>query len=160
MTVSWPERVQTYIDRLELAANGISELLESCRVDTETVNTPKVQATMQLLTQQLSELEQLVAEREGLLDADDAPGHGHTLAEKLQAASGHHDPLAKRCQQVSHLVADVNHRAVSLFVCQFHLAEFGKQLIRLVAGEQTTETYTADGEVSKPGPGGGLLDEA
>ncbi len=158
---SWSERVLRYVDALETAASEIDGLLRRCRVDTENVQSPEVHATMQGLTAQLARLEELVADREALLEADDAPNHGTTLTEKLASTSSHFDnQLAKRCHQVSLLVADVNHRAVSLFVCQYHLAEFGSQLIRLVAGEDIKPTYKVDGRPDSTGPGGGLLDEA
>ena len=117
----------------------------------------------QLVVQQVSEhlavLEDLVARREELLKSCDAPQRGHSLTEKLQSMEEDHGPLLERFDQVSRLVAEVNHRAVSLFVCQFHLAEFGNQLIRIVAGEEAIGTYCVDGSESAPGAGGGLLDD-
>ena len=159
MTNPWTSRVQEYVDELELAAGQIDRLLKQCRVDTESVKTAKVQVVMQQISEHLATLEELVARREALLEADDAPHRGHTLTDKLQSMAADHASLIERCEQVARLVADVNHRAVSLFVCQFHLAEFGNQLIRIVAGEETKGTYTVNGRDTETGPGGGLLND-
>lgn len=160
MNVDWLNRVETYLDQLELAATEIGKLLEKCRVDTETVSTPEVQTTMQALTAQLAKLEEMVAHRERLLEAEDAPGGGLTLSDKVAAVLGEQAALPQRCKAIAHLVADVNHRAVALFVCQYHLAEFGNQLIRLISGDESPQTYTSDGQQTNHGPGGGLIDEA
>ncbi|MDG2224058.1 MAG: hypothetical protein P8L85_21940 [Rubripirellula sp.] len=159
MSHAWTSQVQDYVDELGSTAKQIDRLLKQCRVDTESVKTAELQAVMQQVSEQLATLEEFVARREDLLESADAPQSGHTLTAKLQSLEGDHRPLVERCEQVSRLVADVNHRAVSLFVCQFHLAEFGNQLIRIVAGEEAKGTYTVDGRDSEPGPGGGLLDD-
>lgn len=161
MTTSWHQRVADYTDQLEATATQIDTLLQQCRVDTENVRSDAVQATMQQLTTQLGSLEEMVAKREELLEADDAPRSGHTLTEKLQSSRNTDDArLAARCKKIAHLVADVNHRAISIFICQYHLADFGNHLIRIVAGEETKPTYKTDGRKDDHGPGGGLFNEA
>ena len=160
MNESWEHRVANYLIELESAASEIAQLLDKCRVDTETVSTPEVQANMQALTVQLARLEEMVAHREQLLNEDDAPPQGLSLTDKCKSRLGEHALLTERCRRVAHSVADVNHRAVSLFVCQYHLAEFGNQLIRLVVGDESTQTYTSDGKQQNQAGGGGLLDEA
>jgi hypothetical protein len=156
---TWIREVQGYVEKLGSSADQLDRLLKQCRVDTENVETTKLQVVVQQVSEHLAVLEDLVARREELLELSDAPQRGHTLTEKLESMEEDHGPLLERCNQVSRLVADVNHRAVSLFVCQFHLAEFGNQLIRIVAGEEATGTYSVDGSEPDPGPGGGLLDD-
>jgi len=161
MAQSWHDRVKEYVDELEAAAKQIDALLHKCRIDTENVQSDEVQSTMQRLTTQLAALENMVVKREELLESDEAPSRGHTLTEKLQTTRSSEDArLAKRCGDVAHLVADVNHRAISIFICQYHLAEFGNQLIRIVAGEEAKPTYKMDGGKEDHGRGGGLFNEA
>ena len=159
MSHSWISKVQDYVEKLGSTADQLERLLKQCRVDTENVETTEVRSVVQQVSEHLNVLEDLVARREELLASCDAPQRGHSLTEKLQLMEEDHDPLLGRFDQVSRLVADVNHRAVSLFVCQFHLAEFGNRLIRIVAGEEATGTYCVDGSEFAPGPGGGLLDD-
>jgi flagellar biosynthesis/type III secretory pathway chaperone len=156
---SWISEVQDYVEKLGSSADQLDRLLKQCRVDTESVETNELQTVVQQVSEHLAVLEALVARREELLGSSDAPPRGHTLTQKLQSMEEDHGPLLERFDQVSRLVADVNHRAVSLFVCQFHLAEFGSQLIRIVAGEEAKGTYSVDGSEPDPGPGGGLLDD-
>ena len=133
----WLNRVEAYIDDLEVAADGLARQMKQMKVDQ--VPAPKTGSEMQAgidgslavsvnaATEQLaaclSELEGKVAQRELLLRATDAPQAGLTLSEKLEHVK---DPrgrgLHQRCELISEMMADINNHALSLFVCQFHLA--------------------------------------
>ena len=169
----WLNRVEAYIDDLELAADGLARQMKQMKVDQ--VPAPKTGAEMQAgidgslavsvnaaterLAACLSELEGKVAQRELLLRAADAPQAGLTLSEKLE---GVRDPrgrgLHQRCELIREMMADINNHALSLFVCQFHLANLTDDVVRLMAGVPEPTTY---GNSNKPETlGGNLFNES
>ena len=169
----WLNRVEAYIDDLELAADGLARQMKQMKVDQ--VPAPKTGSEMQAgidgslavsvnaaterLAACLSELEGKVAQRELLLRAADAPQAGLTLSEKLE---GVRDPrgrgLHQRCELIREMMADINNHALSLFVCQFHLANLTDDVVRLMAGVPEPTTY---GNSNKPETlGGNLFNES
>ena len=173
----WLNRVEAYIDDLELAADGLARQMKQMKVDQ--VPAAKsgaksgaetqagidgslaviVNAATERLAACLSELEGKVAQRELLLRAADAPQAGLTLSEKLE---GVRDPrgrgLHQRCELISEMMADINNHALSLFVCQFHLANLTDDVVRLMAGVPEPTTY---GNSNKPETlGGNLFNES
>ncbi len=169
----WLNRVEAYIDDLELAADGLARQMKQMKVDQ--VPAPKTGSEMQAgidgslavsvnaaterLAACLSELEGKVAQRDLLLRAADAPQAGLTLSEKLE---GVRDPrgrgLHQRCELISEMMADINNHALSLFVCQFHLANLTDDVVRLMAGVPEPTTY---GNSNKPETlGGNLFNES
>lgn len=169
----WLNRVEAYIDDLELAADGLARQMKQMKVDQ--VPAPKTGSEMQAgidgslavsvnaaterLAACLSELEGKVAQRELLLRAADAPQAGLTLSEKLEGVK---DPrgrgLHQRCELISEMMADINNHALSLFVCQFHLANLTDDVVRLMAGVPEPTTY---GNSNKPETlGGNLFNES
>jgi hypothetical protein len=143
----WRERVSTTID----------SLMEQMRVETSDVNVAGVQESMDPLVQTLHALEEKIAERDELLRAPDAPADGLNLTEKLENTHDVDDAhLADRCRQVAVLISNANHRAISLFVCQYHLADFGSEIVRLLAGAAVPPTYGSDDVVVR----GGLFNES
>ena len=153
----WHERVARYLDGLETVAEQISSSLESSKVDT-IAGDPAVAKSTDRLREALGELEKQIAAREALLKSADAPESGSTLTEKLkQCEAVGSDEVAARCQRVAESIAMANHRAVSLFVCQYHLADFGAEIIRLLSGADAPSTYGGSGQ---PSGGGTLFNEA
>ena len=169
----WLNRVEAYLDDLELAADGLARQMKQMKVDQ--VPPPRngsdsqggidgslavsVNAATEQLAACLSELEGKVAQRELLLRATDAPQAGLTLSEKLEHVK---DPrgrgLHQRCELISEMMADINNHALSLFVCQFHLANLTDDVVRLMAGVPEPTTY---GNSSKPETlGGNLFNES
>ena len=111
----------------------------------------------------------MVAQRESLLCDDDAPQRGASLAEKLRASVDFEShELASRCDLITRSLADSHHRAVSLFVCQFHLAELSNEIVGILSGTLASATYGPQGTTSQEpgtharsaGGGGGLFNEA
>lgn len=153
----WHERVSHYLDGLEAVAEEISSSLESSKVDT-VAGDPAVERSTDRLRQALGELETQIAAREDLLKAPDAPVSGSTLTEKLKRSDeAGSDEVGTRCERVAESIAMANHRAVSLFVCQYHLADFGAEIIRLLSGADAPSTYGGSGQ---PSGGGTLFNEA
>ena len=169
----WLNRVEAYLDDLELAADGLARQMKQMKVDQ--VPPPRngsdsqggidgslavsVNAATEQLAVCLSEMEGKVAQRDVLLRATDAPQPGLTLSEKPEAVR---DPrgrgLHQRCELISEMMADVNNHALSLFVCQFHLANLTDDVVRLMAGVAEPTTY---GNSSKPNSlGGNLFNES
>ena len=158
----WYKRVEAYLDELAEIAETIDLVLDNTRVQTLAVEAGQVDQSTAELRQALARLEDKIAEREDLLRANDAPKNGLTLREKL--LSNHHIDdarLAKRCQSVAQAIQQAHQRAVSLFVCQYHLADITGEIVSLLAGASALKTYDGSSTKSKASrKGGGLFDEA
>ncbi len=162
MHQSWFDRVESYLDEVEEIAGKIDETLKSTRLETSEFNAVEVERQNVSLMESLALLEMKIAEREQLLQAEDAPQIGVTLTEKIvRSASTQSQGLAERCRAVSAMVSTVNQRAISLFVCQFHLSQLGSDIVRLLAGQTSPPTYQAPNRSEKSSDlGGGLFNEA
>jgi hypothetical protein len=159
---SWYSRVQSYLDDLEGIARQIDQTLEQTGVETKRLDAAEVEQANSRLLEALAALESKVDQRQSLLSAADAPKLGTVLTEKLQRCG---EPageiLVARCRSVSDMISSINQRAISLFVCQFQLAQLSTDIIRLLAGQDAPATYNAPTRAEKPGDlAGGLLDEA
>jgi hypothetical protein len=169
----WLNRVEAYLDELEVVADGLSRQMKQIQVD----QVPKaksdseqnigvdgslavtVNAGTKQIAECLSDLENRVAQREVLLRAADAPQPGLTLSEKLGSLKDQRSTrLRQRCELIGEMMADINNHAVSLFICQFHLANITDDVVRIMAGVSEPTTY---GNESKPSPlGGNLFNES
>lgn len=164
MTSDWNVRVERYLDQLAEVNETIDLILDETRVGTRRVAPEEVDRSRQELTTAIGRLESMLPLREELLRADDAPEHGQTLREKLLSTRHIDDArIAMRCETVSKRLDTTRERAVALFVCQYHLANLGQDLIELLSGAATPKTY--EGQLGKPQPrrpdsGGGLFNEA
>ena len=169
----WLNRVEAYLDDLELAVDGLARQIKQMKVDQ--VPAPRsgsdaglgidgsmarsVNSATERLSFFLTELETKVAQRELLLRAPDAPQTGLTLNEKLETMRGPRAlGLQRRCDVISEMVVDINNHAVSLFVCQFHLADLTDEVVRLMAGVPEPTTY--GGSSKSDALGGSLFNES
>jgi hypothetical protein len=158
MNNAWSERVENYLDQVEQIAMTIELILDQIKLETDDSGNPQESTTD--LEQSLVGLEQKIAEREELLRDPDAPVKGATLAEKLGGTRRDQDAqLASRCEQIAGLIESTHHRAISVFVCQYHLAELSTELVRLIVGASLPATYGASNEGSNPA-GGGLFNKS
>ena len=96
----WLNRVEAYLDDLEVVADGLSRQMKQMQVDqvpaprTGMEMQPGVDGTLAVtvnegtkrLAASLAELETRVAQREVLLRATDAPQSGLTLTAKLESS--------------------------------------------------------------------------
>ena len=159
MSGTWRERVEKYVDHVEQIATSIHEILETTKVETSQVETESVEGSMNRLRQELAKLEDKIVERETLLNAADAPAKGCSLTEILNSGRHVDDArLAKRCVDVARQITEANQRAISLFVCQFHLADLSGELIRVLTRTLPPPTYETKG--TPDATGGGLFNEA
>ena len=163
MNKDWQGRVIQYVDEVAAVAESMNLILDDTRVGVHQDEEQAARSTARL-QEQLETLESLVAARETLLRAEDAPEQGLTLSEKLLSRRRIDDArLAKRCDEVSRAIEATHERAMALFVCQYHLADLTQDLVRAMMGFQGTQTYTRDGSDLNPktkSHGGGLFDEA
>ena len=154
---SWTERVERYVDQLDDLVQQLSAVTDQIQVDQSKCDPQVVQAAADDLVGRLDELERKVAERDQLLKADDAPEAGITLVEKLRDSAQR--PLADRCVVVGDRIADLHHRSIATFVCQYHLSNLTVDLVRLMTGADRPATYGVD-EAGPPTPQGGLFNDA
>ncbi len=154
MSDAWPERVGIYVDQVEQIALTIELILDQTQLESSGGDAGKVQESTADLEQSLVELEQKIAEREELLRDPDAPVRGVTLVEKLAATGRDQDAqLARRCEQIAGLIESTHHRAISIFVCQYHLSELSTELVRLMVGASLPATYGASNASQHPARG-------
>ena len=156
--MTWLEQVEAYLDRLEEVTETLAEQVGQTQVDSRELRVDEIESATAAMADTLRELEERVAKREVLLADGQAPSQGVTLIEKLnQLGDADSEALGDRCESVSARIAETNHRAVSLFVCQFHLAGMSGDIVRILAGVAGPETY---GEAGQPLPGGNLFNES
>ena len=181
MGMDWNQRVRDYVDRLETLTAELDDRLDSIRMpplrageesasrngatgrsvteSTAAASEGAAPEGLEELAELVRRLETFVSERETLLADDEAPQQGWTLTEKLLGTRRIDDArLAKRCRETSERIRTAHQRAVSLFVCQFHLANFGNDLLKLLSGAPETTTY-GGGQPTR-GQGGGLFNDA
>ena len=163
---SWDERVANYVDDLEATATQLQSILDQTRVDATHARGEDVQQSTERLQVFLSELETKIAQRQALLEADDAPKNRQTgasplsLAEALRSSeSSTAIHLAQRCDEISQQIATAHQQALSLFVCQYHLADFSNEMARILAGSEMPVTYSREANPA-PQVSGGLFNEA
>ncbi len=163
MMAPWIERVRIYLDLLEQSLVALNDTLDNTRVGTTTLNSIAVEESTAVLTSCLQELEKAIAQRQELLDAEDVPVRGVSLRDVLQRCheSGA-DELTERCHRLSHDVDASRERAVSLFVCQFHLSDLSSHLLAIMrSGEDHGVTYQrGKTEVKRSGPSSSVFDKA
>jgi hypothetical protein len=171
--MTWLNRVEAYLDDLEVAADGLARQMKQMKVDqvpesrgdgeqqirgdgslVDTVN-----VGTQQLTNCLAKVESKVAQREVLLRAADAPQAGLTLSEKLESLRDQRSTgLHRRCELIGEMMADINNHALSLFVCQFHLANITDDVVRIMAGVSEPATY--GNGIKQDTLGGNLFNES
>ncbi len=154
MSQSWIHQAADYLDRLQENIETLERLLEKTKVDTTACDQQQVDADTARLRNAAEDLEKRIAEREQLLSAEDAPQGGSTLTEKLRCCKDpQHQRLAGRCEEMSQSMERTNLRAVSLFVCQYQLADLSAEIIRLVSGTPAPPTYGHQSDRSSGGEG-------
>lgn len=159
----WVGRVEHYVETLDQLSERIDLILDDTRMGTLGAKEQQINESTQQLQIALAQLEEMVAKRDELLRADDAPKGGATLTEKLKSTFHIDDArLARRCEEVSGKVKLTHERATALFVCQFHLADLTSDILKTISGSQTPDTYKKDsaGSQHRPTGQGGLFDEA
>jgi len=159
ISTAWRDRVNQYVDELAQVAETIDLILDETRIRTVGLRPNEVDASTQQLVAAITDLESMVQRREQLLRDDDAPASGLSLTEKLLGSRRIEDArLARRCGEVAEMIATTHQRATALFVCQYHLSEFQRDVLERLAGASGPQTYGRAGQ--KPKPSSGLFNEA
>jgi hypothetical protein len=154
---TWDLRVANYLDQLEELVFETDQILHAASVNPVRRDPTTAAGSMETLSDKLELLEQRVADREELLRAADAPPTGATLTEKLLASK--HFQLAARADQIAEQISLAHQRSMSLFVCQFHLANLTADLVRILTGADYPATYGGRDRVQST-PQGGLFNKS
>jgi hypothetical protein len=163
MSNAWIKRVDEYLDSLQNCVEQLNEALDETRVGTTTLDTPKIGGGTDQLSACLKDLERLIAERQQLIDADNAPLRGISLRDILNRCSlPGAATVADRCHQLSRDVDMSRERAVALFVCQFHLGDLSTHLLALLrSGADHGATYQqGKSDVKRNQSGGSVFNKA
>ncbi len=155
----WTERVSDYLDQLQGCVERLDDALDEMRMGTSRLEMIQVDQSQQHLAAALRDLELLIAAREDLIRASDAPALGMTIREILsKQEDAISRSLSKRCLVVSKNIDASRERAVALFVCQFHLADLSQSLLSLFRGTTGIQTtYENMSDVRRPTDMGGSI---
>lgn len=153
----WAGRVEAYMDQLQGLVDEIDSIIEQTSVDPGKLDPTNVQGSTENLREKLGELERKVADREELLRSDDAPSIGLTLYDKL--SDSNEFELAERADRLADQISLTHQRAMSRFVCQFHLSNLTTDLVRILTGADAPATYGGPGTVPIV-PQGGLFNKS
>jgi hypothetical protein len=155
----WTTRVSDYLDQLQNCVEKLDDSLDGMRMGTKRLEISQVDQSHQHLAAALQELELLIAAREDLIRAVDAPAPGITLREILgKQNDDYSQSLSRRCKQISKDVDASRERAVALFVCQFHLADLSQSLLSILRRTPSQQaTYNNGADVRRPADMGGSI---
>ncbi|HBJ35122.1 MAG TPA: hypothetical protein DDZ51_10285 [Planctomycetaceae bacterium] len=155
----WTTRVSDYLDQLQSCVERLDESLDEMRMGTKRLEISQVDQSHQELAAALEDLESLIAAREELIRADDAPGPGMTIRDILATQDDEFSQsLVQRCSRISKDVDASRERAVALFVCQFHLADLSQSLLSIMRGTPGRQTtYNNASDVRRPTDVGGSI---
>ncbi len=158
-TNDWAARVSDYLDQLQSCVERLDDALDEMRMGTKRLEISQVDQSHQDLAAALKNLELLIADREDLIHADDAPAQGITIREILgKQDDDFSQSLSQRCMRISKDVDASRERAVTLFVCQFHLADLSQSLLALLRGTPSRQaTYDNASDVRRPTDMGGSI---
>jgi len=163
MNEPWIRRVEEYLDSLQSCVEGLNEALDETRVGSTTLDTPRVGSGTNMLSDSLAKLESLIAQRQMLLDAEDAPLRGVSLRDVLNRCTiAGAAAIAERCHQISRDVELSRERSIALFVCQFHLGDLSTHLLALLrSGADNGSTYqNGKTDVKRDESGGSVFNKA
>lgn len=155
----WALRVSDYLDKLQDCVEKLDEALDDMRMGTKRLAITEVDQSQLRLAAALEELEQLIAAREVLIRAEDAPSMGITIRDILaKQTDAYSKALLQRCQKTSKEIDNSRERAVALFVCQFHLADLSESLLTLLRGAPGPRaTYGNASDTRRPADMGGSI---
>ncbi len=153
----WAHRVEAYMDQLQSLVDQVDAIFEQTNVDSSKLDPTETEESTASLQEKLNSLEQKVADREELLRTDDAPSVGLTLFDKLSDLNEFE--LAERADHLAEQISLTHQRAMSRFVCQFHLSNLTADLVRILTGSEQPATYGGSG-TRQIVPQGGLFNES
>lgn len=165
----WHNQVADYFLKLETAIQHLEESVQQIRQLTQHGRYAEIENAASGLNECLQRLDQLIADRQSLLDDPQVPAGHRTLRSALGARlrpadagseSGSEDAriLLDQCVELGGRMEGLREQAIALFVCQYHLSETADQLLRLMFPQADATAGLSMGSQSRRG--GRLLDQA
>lgn len=162
----WNHQVADYLLRLESAIENLDDSIQQIRQLTQKGQYAEIENAASELNACLQRLDQLIADRQSLLDDEQAPAGHRTLRSALTAplregiGSGRRDAkiLLDQCVELGGRMEGLREHAIALFVCQYHLSETADQFLRLMFPQADATAGRSMGPQSRRG--GRLLDQA
>lgn len=156
MDANWTDSVEVYLQRLDAAVDSLAAALDDFDARTAEGGFDALDQPAAATADAAAQLERLLDERAALLaetKIDDQ--RGRSLRSVLEQI-GQSDLLAS-AERIARRIEEQRLRTITSFVTQFHLAETGQQLIRIM-----TRSHADPGTYGPKARsvGGGLLDEA
>ncbi len=154
----WLSRVAQYVDHLDACVEELNDALDETRMGATRRDALEVERSTDRLSNCLIRLESLIAARQALIEADDAPTSGSSLREMVASVPGNDAAqLGLRCAAVARDVDLSRERAVALFVCQYHLTDLTREISLLLRGGETQRFYEDASQSERRPSGGGTL---
>ena len=158
---AWVTAVENYLDQLGRSVERLDTLLSELRLSVMQTPDEKLASSLVAVTETVQRMESLLAGREELLTAANAPAVGSTLREKLIAvANVRAARTAAEAEQLSGRVSTVHGKAMSLFVCGFHLTQWASHMVRVHTQTVNQPTYDRDGRSDQDPRSGGIFEDA
>lgn len=156
LDAQWITSVESYLHRLDGAVNSLAIALDDFDAHTAEGNFNALGEPATATAEAAASLEALLDERAALLAQTESDGRRARSLRGALESSGR-DDLVASCEHIGARIEEQRLRSIRSFVTQFHLAETGQQLVRILTRSQSDPgTY---GPKAKS-VGGGLLDEA
>lgn len=152
----WIDSVEAYLHRLDAAVEALAVALSEFDACTAEGGFAALNQPAEATADAAARLEVLLDERAALLAQTEVNGQrGRSLRSVIEQL-GDVDMLAS-CDRIAARIDEQRLRTISTFVTQFHLAETGQQLVRIL-----TRSHADPGTYGPKARnvGGGLLDEA
>lgn len=166
---AWHNKVADYFLKLETAIQHLEESVQQIRQLTQKGRYAEIEDAASELSECLQRLDQLIVDRQSLLEDPQAPVGHRSLRSALGAClrpagvkfvSDREDAsiLLDQCTQLGERMEGLREQAIALFVCQYHLSETADQFLQLMFPQADATAGLSMGSQSRRG--GRLLDQA
>lgn len=156
LDAKWITSVESYLHRLDGAVDSLAIALDGFDAHTASGDFNALGESATATADAAARLEALLDERAALLAQTEVDGRRPRSLRGALETTDREDLLAS-CDRIGARIEEQRLRSIRSFVTQFHLAETGQHLVRILTRSQSDPgTY---GPKAK-NVGGGLLDEA
>lgn len=165
----WYSQVADYFVKLEMAIQELDESIQLIRQLTHDGRYAEIEDAASDLQDSLQRIDQLIVERQSLLEDPQAPAGHRSLRSALSAclrsadtasglAGNDAEILLDQCVELGERLEGLREHAIALFVCQYHLSETADQFLRLMFPQADATAGLNLGSQNRRG--GRLLDQA
>jgi hypothetical protein len=179
----WFHQVADYLVRLETTLDTLQTSLQTIRTQTRDGRYGEIEPASESLVEALRQLEQLLGDRQTLLEDPQAPSRQRTLQAVLRQCTsvseqggGGNDPpraahdeasdaasddasvLLDQCLMLSARMERLREETVALFVCQYHLSETAERFLQIMFPQIDATAGMGGSQTQRRG--GRLLDQA